>query len=256
MKWSLIRIARLALAPAIRGLIFSGECRAQIKFELRLAKNHLLSRRTIIQERCLKVNIACGSRPLEGWVNIDAFPVSPSVIAWDCRRSIPLSDGSAAFIFAEHFFEHIERPNQTDRFLSECLRVLEPGGIIRLVVPDAGLYLHKYCEPGWDGLAEIYFDYWPPLPRHAVHGTPLGTKMEFINRVFRQFVYHRYAYDAETLIHTLSTAGFEQVAQQQFGVSKADTCPDTEEHRSESLYVEGVKRSECRKIPRAALSMG
>lgn len=253
MKWSLIRMARLALAPAIRGLIFSGECRAQIKLELRLAKNHLLSRRTIIQGRRLKVNIACGSRPLEGWVNIDVFPVSPFVIAWDCRRSIPLSDRSAAFIFAEHFFEHMERPNQTDRFLSECLRVLEPGGIIRLVVPDAGLYLHKYCEPGWDGLAETrplrkengaYFDYWPPLPRHAAHAAPYATKMEFINHVFRQFGDHRYAYDAETLIHTISTAGFEQVAQQQFGVSKAGSCPDTKEHRSESLYVEGVKRSE------------
>jgi SAM-dependent methyltransferase len=253
MALTLIRMARLALAPAIRGLIFSGECRAQIKLELQLAKNHLLSRHTIIQGRRLKVNIACGSRPLEGWVNIDVFPVSPSVIAWDCRRSIPLSDGSAAFVFAEHFFEHMERPNQTDRFLSECLRVLEPGGIIRLVVPDAGLYLHKYCEPGWDGLAETrplrkengaYFDYWPPLPRHAADATPYATKMEFINHVFRQFGDHRYAYDAETLIHTVSTAGFEQVAQQQFGVSKADSCPDTKEHRSESLYVEGVKRSE------------
>jgi predicted SAM-dependent methyltransferase len=244
MKW---------LAPAIRGayrvlvpegLIFSGECRQQIKFELRVAKNHLLSRRTITQERRLKVNIGCGPRPLEGWINIDAFPMSPSVIAWDCRRSIPLPDGSASFIFAEHFFEHIERPKQTDRFLSECLRVLEPGGIIRLVVPDAGLYLHKYCEPGWDGFAET-------RPLRKEKGAyidslkvPYATKMELINAVFRQFGEHRYAYDAETLIHTLSTAGFAQVTQQQFGVSKAGSCPDTEKRRSESLYVEGVKRSQ------------
>jgi len=145
-------MARLALTPTIRGLIFFGRV-PHANHELRLAKNHLLSGRTIIQERRLKVNIACGSRPVEGWVNIDVFLVSPSVIAWDCRRSILLSDGSAGFIFADHFFEHMERPNQTDRFLSECLRVLEPGGIIRLVVPDAGLYLHKYCEPG-DGLTE------------------------------------------------------------------------------------------------------
>jgi SAM-dependent methyltransferase len=236
MKW---------LVPAMRGLIFSGECREQIRVELKVAKNHLLSTRLITQERHLKVNIGCGQTPLEGWVNIDAFPISPSVIAWDCRRSIPLPDGSVAFIFAEHFFEHIERPKQTDRFLSECLRVLEPGGIFRLVVPDAGLYLHKYCEPGWDGLAEtrplrkengVYVDYW----LEATY----ATKMEVINAVFRQFGQHRYAYDAETLIHTVSTAGFEQVAQQQFGVSKAETCPDTEERRSESLYVEGVKRSE------------
>jgi SAM-dependent methyltransferase len=233
------------LAPAIRGLIFSGECREHIRVELEVAKNHLLSRRTITQERHLKVNIGCGQTPLEGWINIDAFPMSPSVVTCDCRRSIPLPDGSAAFIFAEHFFEHIERPKQTDRFLSECLRVLEPGGIIRLVVPDAGLYLHKYCEPGWNGLAEtrplrkengLYVDYYLNIS--------YATKMEFINAVFRQFGEHRYAYDAETLIHTVSTAGFAQVTQQQFGVSQADTCPDTEVRRSESLYVEGVKGSE------------
>ena len=254
MKEFLIRTARWALAPMYRELIFSDACRAHIKLELAVTKSHRLSRLArLIKGRGLKVNIACGPRPLEGWVNLDIVPVSSAVIAWDCRRSIPLVDGAAAFIFAEHFFEHIERPKETDHFLSECLRVLAPGGIIRLVVPDAGLYLHKYCEPGWDALAQMrplrqqngaYFDYWPPLPRHAPQATPYATKMEFINHVFRQFGEHRYAYDAETLIHTVSTAGFEQVAQQQFTVSKADFCPDTEEHQSESLYVEGVKRSE------------
>jgi hypothetical protein len=85
---------------------------------------------------------------------------------------------------------------------------LQPGGIVRLVVPDAGMYLRFYCEPGWQALVaarplvkegELYRDTWI--------GERYATKMEMINAVFRQSGKHRYAYDAETLLLTLRDHG-------------------------------------------------
>jgi predicted SAM-dependent methyltransferase len=150
-------------------------------------------------------------------------------------------------IFAEHFFEHLERPLETGRFLSECLRVLEPGGVVRLVVPDAGLYLRLYAEPDWHGLVvtrplrkqdDGYLDTWL--------NQTYATKMEMINAVFRQSGEHKFAYDAETLIATLREARFDKVIHQPFGVSASGQAPDSEKRRSESLYVEGIKCQRCR----------
>src|SRR5439155_14678409 len=58
--------------------------------------------------RHLLVNVACGPHVLEGFVNLDLYAASKSVIRWDCRRTLPLSDQTAAGIRVEHFVEHLE----------------------------------------------------------------------------------------------------------------------------------------------------
>ena len=213
--------------------------------EIRIAAWHggatLRNRRRFRKHRNLRINVGCGPHPLQGWVNVDIIKAS-EILCWDCRRSLPFEDESAAFIFAEHFFEHLERPRQTGIFLRECLRCLQPGGIVRLVVPDAGMYLRLYCEPGWQALVttrplekecDRYRDTWI--------GERYATKMEMINAVFRQNGEHRYAYDSETLLLTLREAGFADVVCRQYGESGNGTPPDRVERRSESLYVEGTK---------------
>jgi hypothetical protein len=168
------------LVPAIRGLIFSGECREQIRVELKVAKNHLLSTRLITQERHLKVNIGSGQTPLEGWINIDAFPISPSVIAWDCRRSIPLPDGSAAFIFAEHFFEHIERPSRL--IFAQVLRTRlgrACGNLLRLLAPAAATCGAWDATRNQDG---IYQSRFPPVRLPSVRVRCRNTNPYSIDR--------------------------------------------------------------------------
>jgi predicted SAM-dependent methyltransferase len=72
---------------------------------------------------------------------------------YDCRRDLPFADASATVIFTEHFFEHIDYCEEVLVFLSECWRVLEPGGVIRIAVPDAEKYIRAYCSEGWEELA-------------------------------------------------------------------------------------------------------
>ena len=101
----------------------------------------------------LKLNIGCGPHIIDGWVNID-IRRAPEVFTWDCRKIFPFDDGSVTAIFSEHLFEHLESPGDTTHFLSECHRCLASGGILRIVVPDAGTYLKLY-DGDWDGLASF-----------------------------------------------------------------------------------------------------
>jgi predicted SAM-dependent methyltransferase len=190
----------------------------------------------------LKLNVGCGPNVRDGWINIDMVG-QPGVLYWDIRKRLPFDDNSTGLIFVEHVFEHLDHPVDTQLFLAECLRCLRPGGTLRLVVPDAGLYLALYNEVGWDGIiaarplvreGDFYKDCWLSY-RYR-------TKLEFINAVFRQGGEHKYAYDAETLILLLNEAGFSRVVQQAFGISlSGGTTLDTFTRRTESLYVEGVK---------------
>jgi predicted SAM-dependent methyltransferase len=217
--------------------------------------SRLRRKRTFGGRTGLRVNVGCGPYPLAGWVNIDIL-AAPGLFFWDCRRSLPFDDNSVALVFTEHFFEHLEHPAETSIFLSECMRCLRPGGLIRIVVPDAGMYLRLYNDDGWDRLLATR-----PLKqcgegyRDIRLGITYATKMEMINSVFRQWGQHEYAYDAETLILHLERAGFSGCVRQRFGVSGShENFPDRAEHRNESLYVEAT-RPGSRSEPGADLCM-
>lgn len=188
----------------------------------------------------LKVNVGCGQNIVDGWINLD-LTNDPRVICWDCRRSLPFDDNSVSAIFTEHVFEHLYHPDETMAFLAECRRILEPGGVVRIVVPDVGKYLRLYGN-GWDGLiytrdlAKVDGGY-----RDGWLQTTYATQMEMMNAIFRQGVEHKYGWDAETLMRVMREAGFQQVTEQSFGVSLRGHPLDSESRKRESLYVEAVK---------------
>lgn len=92
------------------------------------------------------LNLGCGHRVHPAWLNLDIAPTDPSVIAHDLTESIPLDDGSCLAVYNSHVLEHLPREDAPE-FLAECFRVLMPGGILRVVVPDletiARLYLRN-----------------------------------------------------------------------------------------------------------------
>jgi SAM-dependent methyltransferase len=82
----------------------------------------------------LKLNVGCGQNYKHGWVNIDLARTADLVL--DMREPIPLADGSVRMIYSEHFFEHLDYPQHAAHFLSESYRILEPGGVFSVGVPD------------------------------------------------------------------------------------------------------------------------
>jgi predicted SAM-dependent methyltransferase len=197
---------------------------------------HWPRRRRLRTMRGILVNVGCGPFVLPGFVNVDLFRHASEVVPWDCRWSLPFSDGAAKGIRAEHFFEHLEAREEAPAFLTDCHRVLEPGGVIRIIVPDVGRMLHAYCRGPTDlsGFRDLAVP--DPFP------DDLPTRMDVVNHAFHQWHEHRWGYDAEALIHRLETAGFVDACQTDFGVSRlAKLAADREEHRPYSLYVEARK---------------
>ena len=188
----------------------------------------------------LLVNVGCGSSGKEGWINVDFSPYEGVNCTFDCRTGLPFENNSVKGIFTEHFLEHLNYENEAKQFLADCFRVLEPGGVIRIIVPDAEKFLAGYCSPGWEVLSLVR----PLTSNHQdFHlGLTYNTKMELINVVFRQFGEHKFAYDYETLAFCLEEAGFLQIKKMSFGKTKMqELALDMEARASESLYVEAIK---------------
>jgi predicted SAM-dependent methyltransferase len=61
-------------------------------------------------------------------------PLVPVDIIGSAEKLSKISDQSVDFVIANHLFEHLEYPI---RGLSEFLRVLRPGGIVYMALPDA-----------------------------------------------------------------------------------------------------------------------
>src|SRR5262249_16058923 len=140
----------------------------------------------------------------------------------------------------EHVLEHFDYAEEVPCFLDECYRVLSDGGVLRIVVPDAGGYLEAYCRDGWDDISSLH-----PLDeerRDSLLHIKYNTKMELINDVFRKGWEHKYAYDFETLALALHKHGFHSIQKLAFGESHLPGgCIDNPRRARQSLYVEAVK---------------
>ncbi|MBI2240491.1 MAG: FkbM family methyltransferase [Magnetospirillum gryphiswaldense] len=92
-----------------------------------------------------RLNIGCGEHFHADWVNLDIAPSAPSVIRHDVSEALPLADGSCRMVYHSHVLEHLPR-HQAGDFLAECRRVLRPGGILRVAVPDLESLCRAYVN--------------------------------------------------------------------------------------------------------------
>ena len=213
------------------------------RFELRMLKlrrRASLVRRRFRSARGILVNLGAGPHGKPGWINVDMSREHGINCVYDIRRDLPFEDGSVAAIFCEHVLEHLHRKEEAPHFLRECLRVLQPGGALRVIVPDCGRYLHAYVHEGWTALDALRGT--DANHRDPYFGVNYRTKMELVNMLFRQDGEHHYAYDAETLLLDLRDTGFARVLEQRFGTSMDPRLLlDQPSRAAESLYVDAVK---------------
>ena len=91
-----------------------------------------------------RLNLGCGHRYHPDWINVDFRSTGPGVISYNLYQRLPFTEDSFDVVYHSHLLEHFPK-RFAPVFLQECLRVLKPRGIIRIVVPDleqiASLYL-------------------------------------------------------------------------------------------------------------------
>jgi len=91
------------------------------------------------------VNIGCGSTWHPAWMNLDVRPPNGQVQAWDVSKGLPFGNNEVDACYASHLLEHLSR-GQARALLQESRRVLRPGGIIRLAVPDLEAITREYLN--------------------------------------------------------------------------------------------------------------
>jgi predicted SAM-dependent methyltransferase len=177
-----------------------------------------------------KINLGSGTLVKKGYLNVDIYPGGD--VTLDLRKGLPFESASCGRIFSEHFLEHlihleyanIGYPSDARRILAECFRVLRPGGLLSLSVPDAEWPVVDY--PAGAGA--------PFFKTAAEQGwfPPGITRMEAINRFFRQAGEHHFMYDFETLELLLRQLGFVNIQRRPY-----DPEEDSEIRRLGSLFV-------------------
>ena len=171
----------------------------------------------------LRLHLACGERHIDGWVNVDMAGARTDLV-WDLRRPLPVEPGSVHAIFHEHFLEHLPLEDAMES-LRQCHRLLAPGGVLRIGVPDFRRHVLSYLDS--DGFLE---EIRPGRP------TPLFALNELV------YSYgHRSLWDLDSFRLVLEEVGFEDIRSTEFGESSLQPAPDSAERRNGTLYVEAFK---------------
>jgi predicted SAM-dependent methyltransferase len=194
----------------------------------------------------IKINIGCGVSGIEGWHNFDnsvtitlsriplltlllTLPSWPrDVRRYDVRKGLPFKSGGVRYIYSSHTFEHFTYAESLG-IARECFRALEPGGLIRIAVPDLGLIVRDYLADK-DAMASHTF-----------------ISRMMLNHSLQDFVHpgsnHSQMFDERSLSHLLREAGFANPTARAFresGIPEIDAL-ELEVRRDESLYVEAQK---------------
>ena len=157
--------------------------------------------------RELKLHIGCGKHPLEGWVNID---VHPAPLALNLKWGLPFADASVRCVYFSHLLEHLYFPMEVKPFLAELKRVMAPGAVLRIAVPDIEKCIRAYVENdrAFFQQRRATWSWWPEDPTRLEDFLAYAGAGPWPAYMFES---HKFGYDWETLSRTLAQAGFVDV---------------------------------------------
>ena len=99
----------------------------------------------IERNRLLMLNLGCGAHHHPAWINLDIANSDPEVIIHDLLKPLPFVVETFDVVYHSHVLEHLPKA-AAPGFLRECHRVLTPGGIIRVAIPDLEQIARLYVE--------------------------------------------------------------------------------------------------------------
>lgn len=88
----------------------------------------------------MKLNIGSGAKRIEGWVNIDKYPVHSNDLQGDLNASIDLPDACADEIRLDNVIEHVDSVVHS---MKEIRRLLKKGGVVKIYTP------HYSSQASW-----------------------------------------------------------------------------------------------------------
>lgn len=170
------------------------------------------------------LNIGCGKKHIEGFINMDI--VQPYDEKLDATKGLPFEDAVVSGVYSEHFFEHLTQSEGLN-FLRECRRVLVPGGLVRVAMPDLDEIIQRYISQDWRGGGDMFnlgFDW-------------VINRCEMMNLAMREWG-HKHVYNQEELERIARLSGLEPIRRYEFGQSDTKEFLDKETRNSSKLIME------------------
>jgi SAM-dependent methyltransferase len=201
----------------------------------------------------VKLNLGSGLYVAPGWINLDgsaktlfarlpqfalrwAYPLATvkethsrdefvsllrdhRFVYHNLKYGIPLPDSSVDFIFSSHMLHHLYRDDAL-KLLREAVRVLKPGGTIRIAVPDLELIMALYRDGKREQALEYFF--YSKAPR---------------SNLSRRY----YQYDFTLLNNLIDEAGLRNVRRCKFREGKVPDLDPLDRLVNETLFVEGER---------------
>lgn len=201
-------------------------------------------------------HLGCGPIIADGFLNIDgdfastgqqwkeevlyAVADRPTAhfLLYDLRKGIPAVDGALDVVYHSHLLEHLS-DDEGIAFLADCHRVLAPGGVMRVAVPDLGLWCANYVAG-----EDAFFD-WYRRTYLDDDGTRYATRAAVLAAMLFNWG-HRMAYDFDALSARLTGAGFVDIARCDWGTSTSLSAVAALEAAGDDRRLESVV-VECRK---------
>lgn len=94
----------------------------------------------------MKIDLGCGGAKHSGYYGIDAQALPGVDLVCDCNERIPLPDNCAREVIAINFLEHLHNDRRI-HIMNEIWRLLKPGGLAHILVPDATEGQGAFMDP-------------------------------------------------------------------------------------------------------------
>jgi len=175
-----------------------------------------------------RLNWGCGTLPTPGWINSDIKEDQAVDVVCDILEGLPLEGDSIDYAVSIHALPELRLPDLVPA-LMELRRVLVPGGVLRLALPDLDRAIRAYLDGDRD-----YF--LVPDSDARAPGAKFVTQMLW-------YGYSKSLFTADFIAELLERAGFREITPCSYRQT-AGPYPEIVEldnRPEESLFVEARK---------------
>ncbi len=155
-----------------------------------------------VSKHPLKLHLGCGTKKLDGWINIDSVKECRPDVLYDLTQPLPCKDSSVDEILAEDLLEHFDKYMRYIVF-GEWARILKMGGRITLQVPNFEKIIFNFFKLGFNNFVDFIF----------------GETMLRSSIYIGHFGNHKWGYSEKSLKNFVNQFGIETIYLEKKGLN-------------------------------------